>query len=569
MKMFPTMGGSSLVLICLMYFTGLVAAQDSNITIPLNKSITYENKELYGSYLTLNGESHVRVDFSNVNKSLYFLVFQAHSYMSSITLNMTNKYGTSVVMGTNLGLVIFTDEISTVNVLSDNKNVTVRVYISVHGYEKNDPIPGGCNMELPVNIAPFLTTLTFPDYVLVEVGAPSAPATDRTCITPLQADMTFYMMYLSEQNFYSEPYFNGLRTLMTLEGIKKYGKEIPFISIPYTRRRLSAYPGTGAIYAVVATSKNFTNKDNLTAYSVYVPNYSYGCNEFDEDSCEMIDDWLSQILCLGLMITGLFICFFGHRFFKTEMFFAGFFSGVIISYILIALVTVVDKPALLPAATVSGIFFGGIWWLFWWLYGIPVLAVLLPSLNLGFLLASIFYYRLPGNIPYLASDFNFWTLFILVMLLTALAVFSVSYAANIICCAVLGAFATVLALDYYMGSNLKFIIINVIRRATVPSFNQAFIAPPDTQWRDVAVAVMWLLLGTLGFLFQHWYNRGRPPFPPPPRSVRPSISEPSTFSYGAISSYFRRRPTNQQGTVVGSVTPIIARPYTERTGLLS
>lgn len=563
--MLPTMGGGlNLVLISLLYFTGSVATQDASITIPLNKSITYENKELYGSYLTLNGESNVRVNFSHVNESLQFIVFQAHSHMFNITLYMNETNGLSHVNGTNLGFVSFKDKIATFQVSSYHKNLSVRVFISVHGYTINDPIPGGCNMEFSIlKIYPFLYTPTFPEYILVEAAAPSAPATDIDCNYPLQANMKFYMMYLAELNFYSEPYFTGLRTMMTLEGVLKYGTEIPYTSWPATRRMLSAYPGTGAIYAVVARS----NLDNVS-YSVYVPSYSYGCTEFADYGCEMIDDWLSQILCVALMFVGVFICFFGHRFFKTEMFFTGFFSGVIITYILIALITVVDKPDLLAAAAVSGIFFGGIWWLFWWLYGIPVLAVLLPSLNLGFLLASIFYYRLPGNIPYLISDFNFWSLFGLVMMLTALALVSVSYAANIICCAVLGAYATVLSLDYYMGSNLKFIIINVIRRAVVPHFNKAILAPPLSQWRDVAVSFIWLVLATLGFLFQHWHNKGRPPFPPPPRAVRPSMSESPSLSYGAISSFFIRRPTNQQ-TDDGRTTPISSRVYSERTALLS
>lgn len=75
-------------------------------------------------------------------------------------------------------------------------------------------------------------------------------------------------------------------------------------------------------------------------------------------------------------------------------------------------------------------------------------------------------------------DFNFWTPFVLIMLLTALAVVSVTYAANILCCAILGAYATVLSIDYYLGSNLKFIIINTIRRAVVPNFNKATLSPP-------------------------------------------------------------------------------------------
>lgn len=88
-------------------------------------------------------------------------------------------------------------------------------------------------MEFSVlEIYPFLDTQIFSEYILVEAAAPSAPATDRDCTYPLTANMTFYMMYLSELNFYSEPYFAGLRTMSTLEGILKYGKEVRISYMP-------------------------------------------------------------------------------------------------------------------------------------------------------------------------------------------------------------------------------------------------------------------------------------------------------------------------------------------------
>ncbi|KAF9424418.1 hypothetical protein HW555_000557 [Spodoptera exigua] len=544
-----------LAILSLIYIFNPVAAQDGSITIPLNSSITYDNREIYGGFITMNGISRVTINFVDVNKNLTFIVFQAHSHINNISLYTSDKtQGEKNATGTNVGLVSSVNPINTFIVSNSNNNITVRVYISVHGYFKMDPIPGGCNMEYPIPVTPFLNVMTYSDYIFVDAAPPSV---DPGCLNTLQANMSFYMMYLPEMNFYADVYFDGIRKMMSLKNIMKYGYRIPKSSWPETRRMLSAYPGTGAIYTVVAT-----RVDNASLYSVYVPSYSYGCNDINDDGCEMIDDWLSQLLCATLMFVGVFICFFGHRFFKTEMFFAGFFTGVIITYILIALITVVDKPALLAAASISGVFFGGIWWLFWWLYGIPVLSVLLPSLNLGFLLASIFYYRLPGHQLFLELDFNFWSLFVLVVMLTALAVVSVSYAANILCCAVIGAFASVLAMDYYLGSNLKFIIINVIRRAVVPHFNKAILAPP-LDWKDISMALVWVILASLGFFFQHWHNRGRPPFPPPTRLVRPSVAEPTM--YGAIPNYFRR-PEQQTGLGVG--TPV-ARVQTERTSLLS
>ena len=79
---------------------------------------------------------------------------------------------------------------------------------------------------LNAKILPFLYTETLPDYISIEAGAPSAPASDRDCTIPLRANLTYYMMYLPERNFFADPYFNGIRKMMTLKGILKYGTAV-------------------------------------------------------------------------------------------------------------------------------------------------------------------------------------------------------------------------------------------------------------------------------------------------------------------------------------------------------
>lgn len=49
---------------------------------------------------------------------------------------------------------------------------------------------------------------------------------------------------------------------------------------------------------------------------------------------------------------------------------------------------------------------------------------------------------------------------------------------NIISCAVLGGYAVILPIDYYIGSSLKYIIVNVVRRITVRGFGRAVVDPP-------------------------------------------------------------------------------------------
>ena len=46
----------------------------------------------------------------------------------------------------------------------------------------------------------------------------------------------------------------------------------------------------------------------------------------------------------------------------------------------------------------------------------------------------------------------------------------------------MGTAQVMLPVDYYAGTHLRFIFLNVVRRATQPSFSQALLEPPlDTE----------------------------------------------------------------------------------------
>lgn len=54
------------------------------------------------------------------------------------------------------------------------------------------------------------------------------------------------------------------------------------------RRRISAYPGTGAIFVAIARiSKN---------YSVYVPTHSYGCSPLLDNDCELLGKSIRKLI---------------------------------------------------------------------------------------------------------------------------------------------------------------------------------------------------------------------------------------------------------------------------------
>ncbi|XP_047508186.1 transmembrane 7 superfamily member 3-like isoform X1 [Pieris napi] len=537
--------------ICLLTLMLINNVCAQNLTLILNNTLSWGNKELYGGFINIKANSTLQVDCINENKNVSYIIFQVHSHLYNITLyNTTNVLGSSLY-GTNLGL--YSNVLPTIDTffIINQNMVSLLLYVSVHGYSLDDPIPGGCNMEFPVPISPYLQTKYNNEYILVDAPPPKDQLDDK-CNTIGNVVLLFYKMYLPERNFEADVYFEGIQKMLTVDNIEENGEFVPDNGL-HNRRMLSAYQGVGSIYVAVAISV-----ENASAYSVYVPTYTYACAPLVEGDCDIFDDVLSQLLLASILFIGLFVCYYGHRFFKTEMFLIGLISGGIVTYILISLMADLDRPALLGASILSGICFGAIWLLFWWFYGIPVLAVFLATLDVGFLFSAIIYYGLPGGLTALQFDVNFWTLFIFIMLTTSLLLVSMTLMSNILCCAILGAYAVVYSMDYYLGSSMKYIIINTVRRATVPKFNKAVLDPPF-EWGDSLLCLLWVGLAMSGFLFQHFHNYGRPPFPPPPRSVRPVV--PRSL-YGATplgpSRYPRVISRNQRSTVTSERSPLLA-----------
>lgn len=78
----------------------------------------------------------------------------------------------------------------------------------------------------------------------------------------------------------------------------------------------------------------------------------------------------------------------------------------------------------------------------------------------------------------LEHNWLFWLMFVSLTLTITVLLMNLSYAAETIMCAIFGSYFVIVALDYYIGSNLKYIIITIIRRMAVPEFYLAFVYPP-------------------------------------------------------------------------------------------
>ncbi|GLV37223.1 hypothetical protein CBL_01947 [Carabus blaptoides fortunei] len=463
-----------------------------------------------------------------VHKSLLLLQYYNNSQTFQVDIVLSNNINfmpSTYVNGTNIGLVQIITGANNYQFFVKNKNIqsnnTVLIAIVPYGAA---PIPGGCNMEFPTEIAPY-QKLTYSDAVITVDAQPASINGHRCEQQIVQHEM--YHMYLPESDFTPEVYFSGIKNMLTVTDISYYGTQASRPGNGFLRRLYSAYKGTGSVYVIIANIMGQT--------SAYVPIVSYACDPLNlAESCDGPTTIVSKVLCGVLVFLGIFTCYFGHRFFKTEMFLVGFLVGGLVTFLILSMFAKLSLRDITIISLVIGCIFGLIWLAFWWYYGIPVLSTLLSLIVLGFLFASIIFYAGLGDITIVRNNITYWGFFTSIVLLTITVLTGFMHKANILACATVGSYAFIIPIDHYYGTNMKYIFINTVRRATVENFEAAIIDPPY-QFKDLLLTLLWLTLAISGVVHQWRQQRGRPPFPPasaraqPPDERTPLLMPTSTM----------------------------------------
>lgn len=439
-----------------------------------------------------------------------FLIVQVHSYAHYTILSYSESLThDNHVNGTNIGLHYRNDVI-----LSSKKVLYVRnphefnvsALIAAVPYTNESPIPGGCNLEAHVPIAPFLKLSVSNAMVSVEGAPASLSEFFNDCDMNPLAYIMFYK-YLPERDFSEDTYFESIRSMLTYPRILNSSYVAPEpISGPVLRRVFSKYSGTGTVFSFIA----FNKYGNV---AVYTPAFTYACDSgFDPGPCELISSPALKIEFALIISISAFICFAGHRYFICELYFMGTIAGGLLSYILLLLQSSYSGD-LLFMSTGIGLVSGALWLCVWWCINSPILSVALPFAVNGFLTSSTLFFYFLSGISLLQSDLNYWLLFLILTFMT----FSISTTNpvryNMVACSFVGAYGMLFPIDYYIGSNLKYIIVNVIRRATVDDFNLASTKPPF-QIADMVLCTLWLLFFFIGYRSQKKLSVNRPPFPP-------------------------------------------------------
>ncbi|XP_073999353.1 transmembrane 7 superfamily member 3-like [Rhodnius prolixus] len=474
-----------------------------------NYTIEYASKQV-----TLPANASITIQVTEISNNVSFIVLQVHTFLYPVTLKYTNDItNNNNVNGTNIGLVKFTKLKSTlIFYLRSFHNWKIHALIAAVGYTDKSPVPGGCALASPTEMAPYLD-INYTDSIISVNGGPSSYNSTTYCNKTSGVKYTFYHTFVPEWDFTEETYFTSILNMMTYDSViyrSLVALEAP--TGPILQRLFSSYPGIGRVFTIVATAPS-------GAVSVYVPTFTYSCNiTINTDSCGLPMTTFVKVENALLAFVGLFICFKGHRYYHTNLFVMGSVTGTFVSYVLLTkfLPTEVD---FIMIATVIGMVFGVIWTSTWWCLHSPILSVVIPLLNCCCLITAILYSIIRDLLPVFESDINYWITFFSVSLMFLFLSLPRPLSSNISACCVIGAFMTIVPIAISVGSSIAYVFINVIRRATVKGFNLANTEFP-TQVPDTVLWLFAILLIWLGRWRQMAQAKNRPPFPPTPVVLR-------------------------------------------------
>ncbi|XP_025901708.1 transmembrane 7 superfamily member 3 [Nothoprocta perdicaria] len=472
----------------------------------------------------LNQTTSVEAVIRNIASNVTVVIFQVHAQQNNVVISFdknpsANTSGTGVDKGL-VSILRPQQTVCTWYLHSLDTNHVLSTAISIPYLEK-DPVPGGCNLEFDLEVDPNI----YLDYTLVDVHIKFAPAnlgyarganapscdsgTGQNSRWRLRYDV--YQYFLPENDLSEMVLMNHIRKMAEVDSIKANGiKVLSLTTDDKTNVYFSSLPGQGVIYNVIVWDPLWNTS------AAYVPVHTYACSFADlVDNCSSVSKLSTKIFFTALAVLGLFTCFFGHRFWKTDLFFMGFIFTGFFFFVFITRVTGLDYDVRLILTAVAGIIGGLLLVAAWWRFGSVLLCMLIIGLVLGFLFSSAVFFTPLGDYKVFRDDVVFWVTFSCVALMIPVLFFGCPRTLNILACGVVGSYSVVLAVACYVFTSLAYVTLELLRRILNDSFNRAYTHVPF-QTNDFIVLAVWAMLALTGVTVQLRRERSEVPFPPPP-----------------------------------------------------
>ncbi|XP_028255388.1 transmembrane 7 superfamily member 3 isoform X3 [Parambassis ranga] len=267
----------------------------------------------------------VQAVVSRIPTEVAFVTLQFHTQHRNATLSYTRVPGLGLSLtAVDSGLLSALQPGQTVLslFLSSPNDDTVSGTGVILPYSSTDPVPGACNIESNLDIDPnvyiqynlYETTIHFaPANLGYERGeAPLACDESTEANTRWRLQYDIYQYFLPENDLSESSLFSGIQAVADIQGMMETGRRL--MTLLSTDRSLAVFnsiPGQGVIYSVIV-------RDPLLNTSAsYVPVHTYACS-FNStlDGCQTLGKISTKVFFTITGLAGLFVCLFGHRFFK-------------------------------------------------------------------------------------------------------------------------------------------------------------------------------------------------------------------------------------------------------------
>ncbi|XP_067655537.1 transmembrane 7 superfamily member 3-like [Haliotis asinina] len=471
--------------------------------------------------VSLPGQSEAVVTVEDIPSNYSFVLFQAHTQSENVSISSTQTFEETVtITGSHLGIVVFlkVSDSSASMYLRSDVNTSLRVLVSADIHTPADPVPGACNEVFKLENDPNIHLKTFKystnfqfQWGNLGFGRQVPPGICEQHQKQLLYDI--YIFFLPEMDQSEDTFLTSVRKMLKASDVVDNGIKVMTISeSTKSIGSVSSEVGQGAVLTVVVTD----TKAGTSA--VYVPAHTYSCL-FQDGACSRKVDAVDGVIAVVSVICGLFLCFFGHRYLKTEFFIFGFLAFVLMSYITITKLSELNSEAAVGVSVVVGLVGGALFLIFWYFCGLPVVSVLLVGLTAGYLFSSLLFFTPFGNLSYWHTTVTYGLTFPCAVLIGPVFLLCFTKTLNILSCTFVGSYLCVLCVDVFIWSSLKYVILNSVNHQTLPNYlNITNIFPFNTN--EVILSVVWAGLFIAGTVFQFYRERKKPPFPPCPAHVK-------------------------------------------------
>ncbi|XP_053109160.1 transmembrane 7 superfamily member 3 [Hemicordylus capensis] len=477
--------------------------------------------------LLLNKTIPAEALLRNIATNATIIIFQIHSHNKNVTISFdkkssANNSGTGVDKGL-VSILRPEQTVCTWYLQAVDANQVLSTAVSLP-YTEKDPIPGGCNLEFNLEIDPNI----YLEYNLVMTHIKFAPANlgyrrganPPSCDSETSSDSRWrlyydvYQYFLPENDLSEAAFVNHMRKMSEVHSIKANGIKLMTLSSQVkTDLYFSSLPGQGVIFNIIVRDPLWNTS------AAYVPVHTYACSFTDEENnCSSLGNLSTKIFFTALAVLGLFICFLGHRFWKTDLFFMGFIFMAFFFYIIIARTAALNYNVNLGLTAIAGGVGGLLLVAYWWRFGFVLLCMLIVGLVLGFLVASAVFFTPLGNYAIFQDDAVFWVTFCCLALMVPVIFVGCPRVLNILACGIIGSYTIILATACYLYTSLSYIGLNLIHRILNNASRRAYTSVPF-QPNDIILLAVWVMLAIGGITVQLRRERREVPFPPHPYRI--------------------------------------------------